>query len=380
MFLFGSPEAPPDLGQQQVYGGVVTGWSRGMRRDLMDPPLDRIRHLLRQEPQLVLIAVQRHGDPIDPKELGSRAIVAIQALVSDPRQVSVTWADPLTEMHDSSSRAIRINLGSLNGVDNRTDGSSPFCHLQSEKRAAHRPRGRPRAAATGLPRVSHVIEVENGPRRTRHGCAGSFGREASPMADDVWTTFEPSIAPLLGEEDDPDLWAAVVNALYPDAQTLCRSATGIGRIVTQLGRCSHWLRPHQSRWTDGGGFAWPSGYDGPRFSRSGLPEFDWFSQWEWCPASGKWAAMVGDPPPNRLMFRVAVPSRSRRHRQAAVHTVWQPGTPVRPRTPLVQFYGFRERSGWSCTAYRASPSERAYELAVERQDDGPGAVLDRRGM
>jgi hypothetical protein len=183
--------------------------------------------------------------------------------------------------------------------------------------------------------------------------------------DNLWAMFEPAITPLLGDEDDPCLWAAVVNAVYPDAQALCRTVTGRGRVVTRLGRCSHWLRPHQTRWTADGGLAWPTGYDGPRFSRTGLPEFDWFAQWEWCPESDRWTPACGEPASDQLLFRVTVPGRSRRHRQAAVHTVWQPGTPPEPQSSLVQFYGFRERSGWCCTAYRASPGEQAYELIAE---------------
>jgi hypothetical protein len=194
------------------------------------------------------------------------------------------------------------------------------------------------------------------------------------MADDLWSMFEPAIALLLGSDDDPSLWRAVVNAVYPDAQVLCRSVTGRGRVITQLGRCSHWLRPHQSRWTADGGFAWPTGYDGGWFT--GLPEFDWCAHWEWCPQSGTWATTSGDSARDQLLLRVAVPARSRRHRQAAVHTIWQPGSPPRPQEPLIQFYGFREREAWSCTAYRASPRERVYELVAESQQAEPGAVTD----
>lgn len=199
------------------------------------------------------------------------------------------------------------------------------------------------------------------------------------MVIDVWPVFEPVIAPLLGGEDDPAFWVAAVNAVYTDANALCRSVTAPRRVITRLGRCSHWLRPHQTRMTEGGGFAWPTGYDGPRFSRAGLPEFDWFGQWEWCPEGAGWEVASGDLRPGQLLFRVAVPSRSRRHRQAAVHTVWQPGPPPRPRLPLMQFYGFRDRSGWSCTAYRG-PGEWVYELAAESRDAEPGTATDGGGM
>lgn len=187
------------------------------------------------------------------------------------------------------------------------------------------------------------------------------------MADDLWPMFESAVTPLLGADDDPALWAAVVNAVYPDAQALCRLGTGHGRIATRLGRCSHWLRPHQTRWTADGGFAWPTGYVGRRFSREGLPEFDWFAQWAWSPESNRWARVYGGPVPGELCFRVAVPARSARHEQAAVHTVWRPGPPPRRRVPLVQFYGFRKRPQWTCTAYRG-PGEWVYELASRGRD------------
>lgn len=196
--------------------------------------------------------------------------------------------------------------------------------------------------------------------------------------DDLWPLFEPVIAPLLGEDDDPRLWAAVVNAVYPDAKALCRAVTGRGHVLTRLGRCSHWLRPHQTRWTADGGFAWPTGYGSPQFSRCGLPEFDWFAQWEWLPELAGWSVAAGNPAPGQLVFRVAVPARSRRHRQAAVHSVWQPGPPSRPRASLVQFYGFRERSEWVCTAYRG-PGE-VYELAAESQDSETEGPADGGGM
>jgi hypothetical protein len=40
-------------------------------------------------------------------------------------------------------------------------------------------------------------------------------------------------------------------------------------------------------------------------------------------------------------YRVAIPARTRRHAQAAVPTVWLPGSPVRPRERLVPFEGSR---------------------------------------
>ncbi len=188
------------------------------------------------------------------------------------------------------------------------------------------------------------------------------------MADSNWPTFAPVVTPLLGDEDDPALWSAVIDAVYPDARALCRLVPAGWAVATQLGRCSHWLRPHQTRWTADGGFAWPTGYGGPRWSRVGLPEFDWSREWCWRPEAG-WEAADAVPGPRRVVLRVAVPARSRRHRQAAIHTVWRPGEALGFDADVVQFYGFRRQGdgSWTCTAHRASPrgAERLYELASD---------------
>ncbi len=180
-----------------------------------------------------------------------------------------------------------------------------------------------------------------------------------------WPAFEPAARPWLGAEDDPALWSVVVNTVFHDAELLCGSV-GPGRVLTQLGRCSHWLRPHQTRWTADGGFAWPTGYAGSQHSRSGLPEFDWFAQWEWRPDSNTWSVSEGEPGPRQCVFRVAIPARTHRHGQAAVHTCWLPSSPARPRAPLTQFYGFRKQPQWQCTAYFAHPNQRAYDLAASQ--------------
>lgn len=163
-------------------------------------------------------------------------------------------------------------------------------------------------------------------------------------------------------EDDSTLWTAVIGSVYADAEYLC-SLNPAGKVIsTIIGCCSHWLRPHQTRWTADGGFAWPTGYGGSRFSRLGLPVHDWEVELWWSADTG-WEAeppRAWDRRRKRAQFRVSVPARSVRHKQAAVFTIWMPGSPPLPNVQLVQFYGFRQQgTSWSCTA--ASERGRAYE-------------------
>src|SRR4051794_8964221 len=90
------------------------------------------------------------------------------------------------------------------------------------------------------------------------------------------------LAGYLDEDDDPDLWRAALRYVLAELKPG-------PDILVEVGRCSHWLRPHQSRWKADGGFAWPTGYGsgGGGYSVSALPEFDWSvvmgwngSEWE----------------------------------------------------------------------------------------------------
>src|SRR5215468_10060213 len=77
----------------------------------------------------------------------------------------------------------------------------------------------------------------------------------------------------LSAEDDPALWEQVLKVLADDASTLDIACSP---LYLEIGRCSHWLRPHQTRWTAAGGFAYPIGYgDGEGVGRVGLPRLDW---------------------------------------------------------------------------------------------------------
>jgi hypothetical protein len=140
----------------------------------------------------------------------------------------------------------------------------------------------------------------------------------------------------MSAEDDPALWEQVLTVLPEDASILEAVQEGT-RLYAEVGACSHWLRPHQTRWTAAGGFAWPTGYGGTRYSRMGLPAFDW---------------IIPEKLPTRhsLSVRVAIPSRTTRHRQAAVNTVWPPKT-LDGRRERSVFYGLRNLDGvWELKA------------------------------
>jgi hypothetical protein len=145
-----------------------------------------------------------------------------------------------------------------------------------------------------------------------------------------------------------------IEALYPDK-------TKKQRIFLQIGACSHWRRPHQHRWTAAGGFAWPDGYlqkyeDHTKNSwgpiGGGLPELDWFVLIHWNGEEKKW--QIVEPKfsgKKKLVFRAAFPTRTGRHQQAAIHTIWIPGTPDQPDKQATKFYGFRKKEqSWECVA------------------------------
>ena len=153
----------------------------------------------------------------------------------------------------------------------------------------------------------------------------------------------------LSGEDDPALWEQVLKVLAEDA-SIVEPVTDTSQLYAEVGVCSHWLRPHQTRWTAAGGFAWPVGYGSTRFSRTGLPLFDWSVTLQFNPALIGWVIPEKLPTKRSISVRVAIPSRTTRHRQAAVHTLWPPRTLDAKRERTV-FYGFRNLNGvWELKA------------------------------
>lgn len=148
------------------------------------------------------------------------------------------------------------------------------------------------------------------------------------MTDDM----EEAIQQKLDSEDDQQLWQVILNELLSELDAH-------DRVKVEIGRCSHWIRPQKPRWSaDGVRFAIPTGYGGHGLSFSSLPLFDWSLVLEW--TGHKWTE-TSDKSAERV-WRVAVPSRTHRHKCAAVHTTWIPGGKDK-----IRFYGFRKGTdGW----------------------------------
>jgi hypothetical protein len=145
----------------------------------------------------------------------------------------------------------------------------------------------------------------------------------------------------LTDDDDVGLWELVTNTLLKEAETA--SCEVKGEIFVEIGCCAHWISPHRPlRWKAGGGLAWPFGYDKTTtgFSYRALPAFEWSETFRF--SGGRWEPAEAT---NRgLVFRISVPARTARHRQAAIHTIWTPRSPD-TREKRRALFGFR-RSGW----------------------------------
>src|SRR2546423_5152950 len=163
--------------------------------------------------------------------------------------------------------------------------------------------------------------------------------------------FESFILPYLTDEDDPDFWASAFDTLARDFEALYSLDAKKYEIFIQVGACSHWLRPHQTRWTAAGGFAAPVGYQGNSVYGDGLPEFDWFIILHRDQKENRWVLTERFFGKRKLICRVALPTRTARHNQAAINAIWSPGTPSNPDKKLEAHYGFRKVNGeWKCVA------------------------------
>jgi hypothetical protein len=163
----------------------------------------------------------------------------------------------------------------------------------------------------------------------------------------------------LGAGDDRGLWEEVLRVVAEDASVLLVKGRS-SRLYATVGACSHWLRPHQSRWTAAGGFALPTGYgDGEGLLR-GIPNLDWSVILEFDHDRPGWASPRQAPAKRFDSVRLAVPSRTARHAQAAVHATWSRGT-LDAKNKRIVFYGFRKSAeGWKLVArHQHGPASRS---------------------
>ncbi|MGC1583489.1 MAG: hypothetical protein WA766_18540 [Candidatus Acidiferrales bacterium] len=127
-----------------------------------------------------------------------------------------------------------------------------------------------------------------------------------------------SVEPNLGADDDRDFWRTALAVLADEFTKRHDDKPTRGEWVLLVGACSHWETPHQARWIAGGGFAYPKGY------QDGQPKLDWSSILVY--RDRRWMAVEKLPKSKVHLCRAAIPARTARHKQAAVHTRWLPGT------------------------------------------------------
>ena len=151
------------------------------------------------------------------------------------------------------------------------------------------------------------------------------------------------------EDDDPFAWTEILRATAEDVVVLSR-AKDRERLFAIIGSCSHWARPHQSRWMAAGGFAVPRGYgDGEGFVGA-LPNLDWSATLLFDYGKGFWVSPQANPTKRFYSVRLAIPARTARHHQAAVHAIWSPGT-LDAKYKRTVYYGFRKLElGWKLVA------------------------------
>ncbi len=140
----------------------------------------------------------------------------------------------------------------------------------------------------------------------------------------------------LTAHDDPDFWRLALTIFADEFVQRHQEESAKGDWALVVGACSHWMWPHKARWIAGGGFAYPVGF------HQDFPRLDWtviLLYREGCLRPAK------KLPGKRVrLFQIAIPSRTLRHKQAAVHTRWS----TESKSVL---FGFRKLDGkWKCVA------------------------------
>jgi len=144
----------------------------------------------------------------------------------------------------------------------------------------------------------------------------------------------------LTAEDDPGAWREFLAIIGEEFVERYRAHGGKRPWFLRIGPCSHWWRSHQARWTAAGGFTWPVGYSANGWP--GPPALDWSVILSF--DGEHWKRVEKFSGNRHVVLRVAVPARTARHKQAAVHTIWSTS-----QKPI--FYGFRNVGDrWLCVA------------------------------
>ena len=146
----------------------------------------------------------------------------------------------------------------------------------------------------------------------------------------VFETLEPKLV----AGDDHALWRVALSVLTDEFEQRWAEASQRAVWAMVVGACSHWVRPHNSRWDAVGGFAYPEGY------KDSVPELDWSLVFVF--RNREWASVKKLPGKNIRVFRVAIPARTARHKQAAIHTRWTSNG----QTVLYGFRKIADKWGW----------------------------------
>jgi hypothetical protein len=146
-----------------------------------------------------------------------------------------------------------------------------------------------------------------------------------------------AVAAKLTQDDDPNFWQTALAVLKDEFLRRYDEEARNREWVLIVGACSHWVWSHNSTWnTSAGRFAWPVGY------KDWSPELDWSVIFVY--QNGHWKSVEKLPGKRVVTFRVALPARTVRHKQAAINTRWSPAKEV-------VLYGFRNTDGrWKCVA------------------------------
>ncbi len=168
------------------------------------------------------------------------------------------------------------------------------------------------------------------------------------------------LIPHLSDTDDPNLWQAVLRIACNDLSKEVSESQSTRDVFLVVGPCSSWLRPHQTRWRVGHlEFAWPSGYGGVGYSRTGLPALDWCCCFQYSHDDDYTMVDVPHRFKNRqLLLRLAIPSLTMDRRKASINMLWTPGTPSNVSRSVVRFLAFsREDERWKLVGSLLDPGD-----------------------